>query len=183
MESLKGNFLISRYNLPDPNFRETVVFLIEHNEEGAFGFIINRLLDLHIAEVLPQLQGDRAQNSRLYLGGPVQKEYIMALHDGMGIESGVEVVPGVYFEPVFENLFPYFQDQDVPARILTFAGYSGWGSGQLENEMENDTWMTLPGDQDLVFVDDPDKGWRKALRAKGGLYQVFADTTQDPELN
>lgn len=182
-KSWRGNFLVSRYNLADPNFRETVVFLVDHNEEGALGFVVNRALDLTVFDVLPELTGPRAKESQVYLGGPVQKEYIMALHNGRGIPFGTEIVPGVFFEPIFKNLFPYFVDEDADAKILTFAGYSGWGPGQLESEMDQETWIIVPGDPDLIFADNPEQSWREALRAKGGLFKVFAETTVDPDLN
>jgi putative transcriptional regulator len=157
--------------------------MIEHNQDGAFGLIVNRLLDITVSDALPHLQGTRARENRLFLGGPVQKEFIMAMHDGKGISAGKEIIPGVFFEPAFENLFPYFQDEETSARILTFLGYSGWGPGQLETEMEQNTWIVLNGNKEIVFLEDPEKGWRDALRAKGGLYKVFADTTNNPDLN
>ena len=183
MDFHKGKFLVSRYNLSDPNFHETVVFLVDHTAEGAFGFVVNRPLDLNVNDVLPHLNGKRALESYLYLGGPVQKEYIMALHDRNGIDSGTEIASGIFFEPVFENLFPYFQDQDIPAKILTFAGYSGWGAGQLESELEQDTWIVLSADKDIIFNEKPEMSWREALKQKGGLYRVFAETTENPEWN
>lgn len=169
--------------MPDPNFRETVVFIIEHNEEGAFGLIVNRILDITVSEALPHLTGKRARESLVFLGGPVQREFIMAIHDGNQVQAGKEIIPGVFFEPAFENLFPYFQDKECPCKILTFVGYSGWGSGQLEFEMEQNTWIILDGHKNIIFLEDPEKGWREALRAKGGLYRVFANTTNNPDLN
>lgn len=182
-KSYTGKIIISRHNLPDPNFRETVVFMIEHNDQGAFGLIVNRKLEFPVQEALPHLDGIRARTSMLFLGGPVQKEVVLALHDGTEIEGGEEIIPGVFFEPSFERLFPFFLERNVAARIKTFIGYSGWGPGQLEAEMNQDTWIVLPGDQDLVFTEKSEQGWREALRAKGGLYRVFAETTANPEYN
>ncbi len=181
--SLKGKFLVSRYNLPDPNFRETVVFLLEHNQEGAFGLVTNKPLEFTIQEAIPELTGVRAHQQKILLGGPVQKEVVLALHDGNGYEGGISIIPGVFFETSFDKLFPFFNDVESPVRILTFMGYSGWGPGQLERELTEDTWITLPASQDLIFLDDPSQGWRRALKAKGGLYRVFAETTNNPDLN
>ncbi len=179
----QGYVLVSRFDLADPNFRETVIFLVDHNTEGAFGFVVNRALDLSINEILPQLTGVRAIQDRVYMGGPVQREYIMALHNGNGLTTGTEIIPGVFFEPVFENLFPVFMNGDNDAKILTFSGYSGWGPGQLETEIDMETWIVLPCDKELIFSENPKQSWREALKAKGGIFRVFAETTLDPDLN
>lgn len=181
--SLKGNFIVSRYNLPDPNFNETVILMLEHNQEGAFGLIINRPLSITVHDAIPELEGDRAYKSPVFLGGPVQKEIILALHNGGELNSGTEIIPSVYFEPSFNRLFSYFEGEEIDSKILTFMGYSGWGAGQLESEMEQDTWIIIPANTDLVFLEDPQQGWRKVLKTKGGLYRVFAETTNNPELN
>lgn len=193
-ESLKGKFLISEANMSDPNFFQTVVLMVEHNEEGAFGIVVNRRSKLTLADILPGFTNERGAMSPIYVGGPVQQEYLFVLHselpDMQESEHRSSPVPGVYFEPAFRKLERYFQEEEwnkIPAddrpRLHLFLGYSGWAPGQLEREMERGSWITHPASAKIVFHESPEEGWKNALREKGGIYRVFADTDPDPGLN
>lgn len=192
--SLQGCFLISEANMQDPNFHQTVVLMIDHNEEGAFGLVVNRKSSLVLADVLPEKnEEERAINCPLYIGGPVQQEYIFAVHSQSCLEpsaTAVEISPDVYFEPGFKQVLPFFDTgywNSIPADdrpdIHVFLGYSGWGPGQLEAEMEAGSWMTIQATRDIIFHENPEEGWKAALRKKGGIYKIFADSNQDPSLN
>jgi len=193
-KSLKGQFLISEANMSDPNFFQTVVLMVEHNDEGAFGIVVNRRSKLTLADILPGFANTRGQGSPIYVGGPVQQEYLFVLHSDLpemqASEHRSSPVPGVYFEPAFRKLEEYFQDdswEKIPAddrpRIHLFLGYSGWAPGQLEREMDRGSWITHPASAKIVFHENPEEGWKNALREKGGIYRVFADTNPDPGLN
>ncbi|MCB1172931.1 MAG: YqgE/AlgH family protein [Leptospiraceae bacterium] len=193
--SLKGFFLISEANMSDPNFFQTVVLMIEHNQDGAFGLVVNRRSSLPLGEAIPELASQRAANTTLYVGGPVQQEYLFVVHGDMptsheSSEAAIQVGEGIYFEPAFSRLRPWFTDElaaMVPADdrppIHLYLGYSGWSAGQLEGEIERGSWMIHPASTRIVFHHDPQNGWREALRQKGGIYKVFADSDPRPSLN
>ena len=191
--SLKGHFLISESNMMDPNFKQTVVFMVEHNDEGGFGLVVNRQSDLTVADIIPELANDIGARRPVYVGGPVQQELVSALHSALPdgpSSTAMEIVPGVFFEPGFRQLQKFFEPEiwesipleDQPV-IHTFLGYSGWAPGQLEEEMRSGSWVTLKARPNIVFHPNPEQGWRDALRAKGGIYKIFADSNQDPSFN
>ncbi len=192
--SLKGFFLISEATMMDPNFKNTVVLIIEHNEEGAFGLIVNKKSEFTLADLLNDFQNQRGMESPIYIGGPVQQEFLFAIHspllDKKISSTAIEVIQGVYFEPGFKNLENYFKDEywnqlppDDRPKIHLFIGYSGWGPKQLEREIREGSWIIHPASPNIVFHPKPEEGWRDALRQKGGIYKIFADTNQDPFLN
>lgn len=193
-ESLKGKFLISEANMQDPNFRQSVVLMVEHNDEGAFGLVVNRQSSLCLGDILPDFQGEVGATTVVYVGGPVQQEFLFAVHsrlvDAVPSPTAIPVVDGVWFEPGFRNIDRYFRTattealppDDLP-KIHLFLGYSGWGPGQLEREMREGSWILHPASEKIVFHANPQEGWRDALREKGGIYRVFANTNPDPSLN
>ncbi|MCB1309234.1 MAG: YqgE/AlgH family protein [Leptospiraceae bacterium] len=181
--------------MTDPNFFQTVVLMLEHNKEGAFGLVVNRRSRLHLHDVMPRLDSERSKTSPIYVGGPVQQEYLFVVHSEMppghqSSESAGESVEGVIFEPSFRRVEKFFEDEywdSIPAddqpRIHLFVGYSGWAPGQLEKEMQMGSWMIHPAHARIVFHANPEQGWKDALREKGGIYRIFADTNQNPSLN
>lgn len=129
----------------------------------------------------------------IYYGGPVEQQYLFTLHSGIPkpyqSEHILSPVHGVYFEPDFSLIDKYLRErwEETPARdrpdFRFYAGYSGWSPGQLERELEEDTWLTLSARSDLVFSKDPDSAWQDALRKKGGIYWVAAETGFKPSVN
>lgn len=193
-ENLKGYFLISEANMSDPNFFQTVVLMIEHTTDGAFGLVVNRKSHLTLGEIIPKFSSDRGFHTPIYVGGPVQQEYLFVVHSdlpgGTISESSTSPIVGVHFEPAFRNVEDFFEDSvwnEIPAddrpNIHLYLGYSGWAPGQLEKEMEQGAWMVHPGTAKIVFHNNPEQGWRDALREKGGIYKFFADSNQNPQLN
>lgn len=190
---LEGYFLISEVELMDPNFYRTVVLLVKHDGEGAFGLVVNRRSNVTLQEVLEGFEDGPAKDLPIHVGGPVQQEYLFALHSGFPdqLESEHSSAPaeGVVFEPVTESVVDYLKttwsmipEADRP-RIHLFAGYSGWGAGQLENELQAGAWVVLPASSDIVFYPDPSEGWRQALSRKGAFYKIVAETGFKPSMN
>ncbi len=193
-ESLAGYFLISELEMADPNFYRTVVLMITHNHNGAFGLVVNRRSEATLADILPEYDSPRGKETPVYVGGPVQQEYLFMVHSdlpaGAPSPQSISPAPGIIFEPSFEHaklLFDEEKWQSIPPddrpRIHLYLGYSGWSPGQLEWELEQGAWMIHPARPKIVFHPRPDEGWKDALREKGGLYKVFADTDQNPSLN
>lgn len=193
-ESLTGYFLISEAEMMDPNFFRTVVLIIRHDETGAFGLVVNRKSHLSLGDVLPEYDDDRGSDLPLYVGGPVQQEYLFVVHSRYEghepSEAAIEPVKGVLFEPAFEQIswllttegWDRIPESERP-QVLLFLGYSGWAPGQLENELAEGAWILHQAQPHIVFHPNPEQGWRDALRDKGGLYRIFADTDQKPSTN
>ncbi len=190
---LSGFFLIAQTELLDPNFYRTVVLITEHNEEGAFGLIANRKLDSTLGEIIPSLASSECGGIPVYIGGPVEQHYLFVLHGGIRPhESDVLAmfpVAGVVFEPLTESLLKYIKyeysrmDAEKRPKIHVFAGYSGWGPGQLESELKAGSWFVVKAQADIVFMPDPAKSWEEALSRKGPLFEFIARTGTKPSLN
>ena len=148
--------------MSDPNFYQTVVLILEHNDEGAFGLVVNRRSHLTLGDIIPRFATNTGYSTPIHVGGPVQQEYLFTLHSELPEESVSEskrqAITGVFFEPSFQNLEKYFEEDyllDIPAddrpRIHLFLGYSGWGPHQLEKEMDLGSWIIHPANSRIVF--------------------------------
>jgi putative transcriptional regulator len=192
-DSLEGHFLISEADLVDPNFRRTVVLIIHHNEEGAFGLVVNRRTEVTLSDVLPDLGGSQSGGIPLFIGGPVQPRYLFCLHSGLpqSLESEHSSHPleHVVFEPDFGSLTEYLKgewsglsERDRPT-VRAYAGYAGWAAGQLESELERGAWVVRPAAAKHIFHPNPEEGWREALGELGGFNKIVADTGFKPSMN
>jgi len=180
MESLRGRLLISGGGLYDPNFRHTVVLVGEHNAEGALGVILNRALDVTVEQAFPPLASLVPSGAPLFQGGPVLPESPVLLAQ-LADPQLADVL-------VFDSVG--FLVGDVPAEIRpaivqarVFAGYSGWGPGQLEGEMKTDSWILDPARVDDVFTDTPELLWSRVLERKGPEYRRLSRMPYDPSMN
>jgi putative transcriptional regulator len=188
---LGGHLLISDFDLVDPNFHQTVVLMIDHDEEGAFGLVVNRPSPFSLGEVVEGMEHGPASGIPVYVGGPVQQDALFVLRDespGSAEGTGTPIA-GVAFEPASQTLMDYLRDEwaalpleDRPA-VRIYAGYSGWSSGQLEGELEADAWVVLRATRELVFPPDPVKAWEQALERTGPLYQIILQTGFKPSMN
>jgi putative transcriptional regulator len=180
MESLKGRLLISSGGLFDPNFRHTVVLVGEHNTDGALGVVLNRALDLTVQEALPELAELVPEGEPLHQGGPVQPESPVLLAElarpdlaDILIFGSVGFLTGELSSDIASDI----------ARARVFVGYSGWGPGQLEAEMEADSWILEPAREEDVFTRTPDLLWSRVLERKGGEYRRLSRMPYDPSMN
>jgi len=153
MNSLQAQLLVASPRLPDPNFHRSVVLLINHNEEGAFGVVLNRQSEISISEVWQQVSETPCDNLRpVNVGGPVAGPLI-AVHTQESY-SEERIMPGIYYATQKELLDQIVSQDDTPYRI--FSGYSGWGSGQLESELEVGGWLTTGATCEYIFHDEED---------------------------
>ncbi|MFW5693771.1 MAG: YqgE/AlgH family protein [Alkalispirochaeta sp.] len=191
---LGGQFLIAETELQDPNFFRAVVLVIHHTAEGAFGLVVNRESEVTVGEVLDSVEGTALEDAPVFVGGPVQQNYVFALHNGIPSpyrsEHTEEPTPGVFFEPSFGHVIDYVKSEDyLPAirpeapRIRVFAGYSGWAAGQLEAELQDEAWFINHATGDVIFQAEPSEGWKQALSKKGGFYRIVAETGFKPSNN
>jgi putative transcriptional regulator len=179
-ESLRGRLLVSSGALFDPNFRHTVVLVGEHNADGALGVVLSRPSELTVAEAFPPLARIVGDDARLFHGGPVQPEQPVLLAEF--------AEPGAADLLVFGSvgfLVGELAEEAVSGirRARVFAGYAGWGPGQLEAEMDGGSWIVDPARPEDVFTDDPESLWSTVLRRKGGKYRRLASMPFDPSVN
>ncbi len=152
---LKNHFLIAMPHMADPNFAQTVTFLIEHNAEGAMGLVINRPSGLSLADVLEQLRPDSlppaiCQSLPIFSGGPVQTERGFVLHPtGMQFQATMEL--GEVALSTSQDVLFAIADGHGPEKYVIALGYAGWEAGQLEQELISNTWLTCPADSQILF--------------------------------
>lgn len=177
-----GILLIADPFLKDPNFLRTVVLLCEHKDEGSFGFVLNKKIDQTLDELLTDFEGF---NLPVYFGGPVQTDSIHFVHQYPDlIDDSFEVASGIYWGGNFETVKALIKNKIVnTSKIKFFLGYSGWGNGQLNNEMEEKSWLTVDATRQLVFNTSPDKVWKESLQHLGGEYKQLINYPVDPQLN
>ena len=180
MPSLQGQLLVASPGLLDPNFKRTVVLITEHNEDGAAGLVLNRPSDAVVSELVPQLEPLVDDGEHVWVGGPVQPNGVLVL--------GEFLDPADAAVPLFGSLgFPSLEEpaEVVPltTRRRIFAGYAGWGAGQLEDELAREDWILEEAQPDDAFTDAPEELWADVLRRKGGIYELVARMPDDPSVN
>lgn len=178
----KGRLLISEPFLPDPNFERTVVLLCEHNDDGSFGFVLNKPSILKVNEIMEDIA---AFDNIVYVGGPVQQDTLHFIHRKANITNAVEIAGNVFWGGDFESLVLLCDTRQISTHdIRFFLGYSGWGPGQLESELGQDSWIVCDYVTDqLLFDTDPQIMWRKALENMGGRFSMYSNYPTDPRLN
>ena len=178
----KGTLLIANPFLKDPNFMRSVIFLCEYKEEGCFGFVLNKLFSKNLGELLPEME---QYNIPLYYGGPVQKDTMHFLHQYPDvIAGGEEVLNGVYWGGNFESLMALIKINEIDFnKIKFFIGYSGWGEGQVEDELKQKSWLTVKATRNLLFHKKPGDVWKDSLKHLGGEYEMMINFPIDPQLN
>lgn len=169
VSSLAPSLLVSMPQLTDPNFNRAVVLLCKHSEEGAFGVIVNRPL-VTTGRVVVQLDPPVATDRELHvwIGGPVepQRSWILAGDEPEESEAAMRVGDGLYLS-TSAVLLRRLLEPNPPARARLMVGYSGWGAGQLEAELESSAWLMSDVDRDLIFDTPPEKMWEAAIRRLG----------------
>ena len=176
MTSLKGHFLVASPHLSDANFYRSVVLMIQHDDEGAFGVVLNRPTDNTVADV-EELAEDLPAwvDEPVYLGGPVSGPLI-ALHSDDSLGE-FEILPGVFFSSAKDSIVQVLTQPDVSSRL--FVGYSGWASGQLDAELKMGGWLTEAATGDDVFSDSDDL-WNRVARRIG--LDILSPTIRPKEI-
>lgn len=177
----KGRLLISEPFLPDPNFERTVVLLCEHNEEGSFGFVLNKPSLNSVNEIMESLPVDR----EAFIGGPVQQDTLHYLHRISDLTDTIAITETIFWGGDFEELQNGLDIRTISdADIRFFLGYSGWSAGQLELEIKENSWIVCDYVNDsLLFDTSPVEMWKKALSNMGGRFSVYSNYPIDPNLN
>lgn len=178
----KGVLLIAEPFMKDPNFMRSVVFLCDHTENGSFGFVLNKQYDKTLEEILPDTEG---VSLPVYFGGPVEVDSLHFLHNQPDlVQGGTEVAPGVFWGGDFDLVIQQLKSGALNHNnVRFFAGYSGWGEGQLDRELKENSWITLKAEKKLVFLRNPNDIWRQSLITLGGDYEKLIHYPIDPQLN
>ena len=180
MDSLRGHLLISSAGLYDPNFRHTVVLIGAHDDGGAVGVVLNRALDVEVVDAIAPLAGVAGPGAHLYEGGPVEPNLPVLLAElSDTIHADLLVFGGVAF--LTGDVSDEARDAIVRARV--YAGHSGWGPGQLEEELAADAWIVEPARVEDVFTNDPEGLWKAVLERKGPEYRTISMMPFDPRVN
>eukprot|EP00119_Amphimedon_queenslandica_P021762 XP_019862181.1 PREDICTED: uncharacterized protein LOC109590742 [Amphimedon queenslandica] len=169
--NLTDQFLIAMPGMIDPGFERTVALICAHNEEGAMGIVINRPIDMRFTEILSQMRirADDSDVDRIPLiqGGPVRGEVGFVLHYPAGefqsvltLESGIGVATS-------KDILSAAAKGEGPPKAIVALGYAGWHTGQLENEIRQNAWLTGPADARIVFEVPFDRRWDEATRSLG----------------
>lgn len=176
-----GRFLISEPFMNDPNFRRTVVLIVEKDEGGTLGFVMNRPLEVKIHEVM---EGVSVFDAPIFLGGPVGHNTFHFVHRlGDKIPDGVEIAENVFWGGNFESLKACLNQGLIEEKdILFFIGYSGWGLNQLEKEMEQKSWIVAPENPHLLFVHEAEHLWQDLLKSMEE-YKHLANFPIHPRMN
>lgn len=168
---LTNQFLIAMPNLLDPNFFHSVTYICEHNENGAMGIVINQPVDLTLGELISQISAEQAStdlfDQSVYRGGPVETERGFVLHQPIGDWESTLSVTDVMAISTSNDIIEAIAKGIGPEQCLVALGYAGWGSGQLEQEMVENAWLSGPADARIIFDTKVERRWEEAARLLG----------------
>jgi putative transcriptional regulator len=181
MDSVRGQLLVAGPALLDPNFWRTVVLIVEHNEDGALGLVLNRPSETSVGEAVPQLSEllDPAQD--LFIGGPVQPSAVIVLAE---FEDPSDAALIAFDDVGVLGTGP--SEEQLAAGIRAgraFLGHAGWGPGQLDGELERGDWILEPAKLEDAFSSEARRLWSEVLTRKGGSYALVARMPADPSMN
>ncbi|HVF13062.1 MAG TPA: YqgE/AlgH family protein [Acidimicrobiales bacterium] len=181
-DGLRGRLLVATPAVGDPNFAGSVVLMLEHSDEGAIGVVLNRPSEIDVADHLPGWTEVVVSPSVVFLGGPVSPTAALCLaRVEASLHEGWDPLIG-QVGTVDLNLDPARAAPGV-AEVRIFAGYSGWGPGQLEAEIADGGWFVVDADPCDALSPVPDDLWREVLRRQKGTVALFADYPPDPSMN
>ncbi len=177
-----GILLIADPFLKDPSFLRTVVLICDHDEKGSIGLVINKKMEETIDELVAAFNGIKMP---VYYGGPVREDTLHFVHQYPDlIPNTNKIGEGIYWGGNFETVIALLKNNTIkPNRIKFFIGYSGWEEGQLKEEVDEKSWLTVSATKQLVFNTAPDEIWKGSLKHLGGSYEMLKNFPIDPTLN
>ena len=178
----KGRILIAEPFLPGNYFNRAIVFLVAYSEKGAVGFILNKKVDYPIHDIITDFP---EFNSNVYIGGPVATDSVYYIHTlGKRISGSIQVSENLYWGGDFDELKNLItRGQVQPADVRFFLGYSGWDSGQLEEELKENSWLVNDINENLVLKDLSQSSWFDFVKMVGKQYKVWEHFPENPALN
>lgn len=181
-DAAPGILLIADPFLKDPNFTRTVILLCEHQESGSLGFVINKKLEYTLDDLIPEAAGLKLP---IFFGGPVQVDTLHFLHLYPDLIPGSRKLgDGVSWGGDFELTLTMLRNGQInPERIRFYIGYSGWGVGQLDDELKGKSWLTTTARRRVVFHNPLEETWKEAVKLMGKDYEMLTNFPLDPQLN
>lgn len=178
-----GQLLLSEPFMHDENFRRTVVLICEHTEEnGTVGLILNKPVDLRLQDIV---ENGPTYIGKLFLGGPVGTDSLQYLHSlGNEIEESIEIAEGLYWGGNFEQIKTLLHKGTLNnTNIRFYIGYSGWSTGQLNDELKDNSWIISPAKASHIFEKSYTILWKQVMKEMGGIYSTMAGYPENPTLN
>ena len=177
----KGRLLIAEPFMEDTYFKRSVVLLTEYNKDGAFGFMLNKPLEIGINETMEDFPPFDAP---IFMGGPVQSDNLFYIHtQGQAIDESLQISKNLYWSGNFDQLKQLVEDQQIfPHEIKFFIGYSGWDFKQLADEIKEESWIIADAKLDINQLNDEDL-WSNTLQKMGSKYSLLSNFPEDPSLN
>ena len=172
LSTLKNHFLIAMPALVDPYFKHSVVYLCEHDEKGAMGFIINFPVKLTLQELLQNVeiishQPDPPLLDHVFLGGPLELERGFVLHSPLADNSQSTQLNEQLMMSNSNAILATLGTENAPEKYIVTLGYASWDSGQLEEEIKNNQWLTIKSENDIIFNTPTDQRWKESLHRLG----------------
>ncbi len=182
LDPKKGRILISDPFLPDPYFNRSVVLLVDHNEEGSLGFILNKPLEITLADTELKL---KESDHTIFFGGPVQSSDLFYIHSqGDVIDGCPHIKDDLYWGGDFSSIETMLKDGRLKENeIRFFVGYSGWDADQLEQEIEEDSWLVVEMDLKHIIELESENLWKSMLEEMDSQISVLSTFPEDPNLN
>jgi len=177
--NLTSHFLIAMPNMVDPHFARTLTFICDHTDQGALGIVVNRPIDMTLAALFERLElpngGAGLADAPVYFGGPVQTDRGFVLHLPIGAWSSTLAVASHYGLTTSRDVLESVAQGRGPEKFMFTLGYSGWGAGQLENEIGQNAWITVEARESIIFDLPPEERLPAAMSLLGLSYANLLD--------
>lgn len=177
----KGMLLVSEPFLGDPEFERSVILLVEKNETGTIGFVINYELEVMVGEILEAVSIDK----NLYKGGPVCLDSLFFIYKSNSpVKNSLNIAENYFWGGDIDELSDKISKGIIEYdSVRFFIGYSGWEPGQLEMELKHKAWQVIDFNLDIIFEKNSETMWKTLMKSMGGKYAMMADSPIDPQLN
>ncbi len=178
----KGKILIADPFLKGPYFGRSIVLLTEHGSQGAVGFVLNKSSNVYPDEVIDDLLSFKGE---LFIGGPVSSDTLHFIHTlGRKIPGSVKITDNIYWGGDFDTLKELINNNEASYKqVKFFAGYSGWSPNQLEDEIDENSWIVTKIDDEMIMNDDIEDIWKNSMKSLGDVYKTWSDFPEDPAYN
>ena len=177
--NLTDNFLIAMPTLEDPYFANALVYICEHNENGALGIIVNRPIDMNLASLFEKidikLEHPELADLPVYFGGPVQLDRGFVLHRPIGHWQSTLTINAEVGLTSSRDVLAAVAQEGLPSEIVVTLGYAGWDAGQLEDELAQNSWLTVPAKSSILFDLPPEERLPAAMQKLGISFSQLSD--------